>query len=108
MSTIPNASSDAGLAHRPGGPGPGTPPADNSKAVVQLAVAGVFSVLGCFLAIPAAILGILAVTSHRESPARSARFTRWGWIAFAAGVGLTVLAGVGLVVIASLAASGNN
>ena len=73
-----------------------------------LIVAGISSVVGCFLAIPAAVLGILAVVNQAESPSRSAKFTRWGWIAYATGAMLWVLAAVALMGIAGYAASGNN
>ena len=58
--------------------GPAFSPATQRKssAVTLLIVAGLSSVFGCFLAIPAAILGILAVVNQGESPSRSAKFTR--------------------------------
>lgn len=79
-----------------------------SPAVVLLIVAGVSTLVGLFFAIPAVILAILGVVNQRESPARSAKLTRWGWIAYVIGAGLMLLAGVALVVVASYAASGNN
>lgn len=79
-----------------------------SSAVTLLVVAGVSSVVGIFLAIPAVILGILAVVHQGESPTRSAKFTRWGWMAYATGMTLTVLAGAALIAVAVYAASGND
>jgi hypothetical protein len=79
-----------------------------SPAVILLIVAGISSVVGCVLAIPAAILGILAVVNQAESPAHSAKLTRWGWIAYATGATLWVLAALALMGIAGFAASGNN
>jgi hypothetical protein len=79
-----------------------------TPAVILLVVAGASSIVGCFLAIPAAILGILAVVNQAESPSRSAKLTRWGWIAYATGAALWVLAAVALMVIAGVAATGNN
>lgn len=90
--------------------GPAFSPATQRKssAVTLLIVAGLSSVFGCFLAIPAAILGILAVVNQGESPSRSAKFTRRGWIAYATGATLWALAAVALMVIAGVAATGNN
>jgi len=79
----------------------------NRSAVTLLVVAGISSVVGCFLAIPAVVLGILAVVLQGE-PLRSAKFTRWGWIAYAIGATLTVLACAVLIAFAVIAASGNN
>lgn len=79
-----------------------------TPAVTLLVVAGASSVVGCFLAIPAAIFGILAVVNQADSPSRSAKFTRWGWIAYATGASLWVLAAVALMMVAGYAASGNN
>lgn len=80
----------------------------NNSALVLLVVAGVSTLVGCFLAIPAAVLGILGVVHQRESPSRSARFTRWGWIAYTTGVALMAAAAAALMLIAGYAASGNN
>jgi hypothetical protein len=83
------------------------PTKPSRSAVTLLVVAGVSSMVGCFLAIPGAILGILAVV-HQGDPVRSAKFTRWGWIAYAIGATLTALAGLALMAVAHYAASGNN
>lgn len=80
----------------------------NNSALALLVVAGVSTLVGCFLAIPAAVLGILGVVHQRESPSRSARFTRWGWIAYTIGVALMAAAAAALMLIAGYAASGNN
>lgn len=91
-----------------GGPAPSPSGQRRDSAVVLLVVAVLSTVLGCVVALPAVILGILAVVNRAESPARSAKFTRWGWIAYAAAAALWVLAAVALMVIAGVAASGNN
>lgn len=80
----------------------------SSPAVVLLIVAGVSTLVGLFFAVPAGILAILGVVNQRESPARSAKFTRWGWIVYVVGGALMLLAGVALMVVAGYAASGNN
>jgi hypothetical protein len=80
----------------------------NNSALVLLIVAGVSTFVGCFPAVPAVILGILGVVHQRESPSRSARLTRWGWIAYAIGAGLMAAAGAALMLIAGYAASGND
>jgi hypothetical protein len=103
-----NTTNEPGLTNPHGGSAPPLAAPDNSAAVVQLVVAGVLTLLGCFLTLPAAILGIVAVVQHKHSPARSAKLTRWGWIAFGVGVGLTVLAAIGLMVVAGIAATGND
>src|SRR4051812_21012876 len=81
----------AGLSQR--GPALTATTQRKNSAVTLLIVAGISSVVGIFLAIPAAILGILAVVHQDDAPSRSARFTRWGWVAYAIGATLTVLAG---------------
>lgn len=91
-----------------GGPAFASSTQRKSSAVTLLIVAGISSLVGIFLAIPAAILGILAVVHQGDSPSRSAKFTRWGWIAYATGMTLTVLAGALLIGVATYAASGNN
>ena len=107
MSDMTNTTNEPELTHHGRStPAPAGP--DNSSAVVQLAVAGVFTLLGCVMALPAAVLGIVAVVQHKNSPARSATLTRWGWIAFGVGVGLTALAAIGLMVVAGIAATGND
>lgn len=88
----------------PGQPGPGYPPSPygrpqggttNTSAIVLLVVSGLSTLIGCFLAIPALILGIMAVVKQGESPADSAKFTRWGWIAWGVAAALAV---VGIII----------
>ena len=80
----------------------------NNAALVLLIVAGVSTLVGCFPAVPAAVLGILGVIHQRESPSRAAKFTRWGWITYAIGVALMAAAAAALMLVAVYAASGNN
>ncbi len=90
-----------------GGPAPTPGTSRTSSAVTLLVVAGLSTMIGLFTAVPAVVLGILAVAYQSESPSRSATFTRWGWIAYAAGALVLVLAGAALMVVAVYAASGN-
>jgi len=87
----------------PGQPGPGYAPSPygrpqggttNTSAIVLLVVSGLSTLIGCFFAIPALILGIMAVVKQGESPADSAKFTRWGWIAYAVAVAFVVIGGI--------------
>ena len=84
-------------------------PRNQSRAPLTLVVvAGISTLIGLFLSIPAVILGVLAMASQAKAPARAASLTRWGWIAYAAGAVLMVSAGVALVVVAGYAASGSH
>ncbi|MEO7071133.1 MAG: hypothetical protein ABI131_11660, partial [Nostocoides sp.] len=80
----------------PGGPAPFTysqapVSGTNVSAVVLLILSGL-TLLGCCLVeIPAVILAIVALTKHKDDPAGSRRLTRFGWIAFAAGLVLAVI-----------------
>jgi hypothetical protein len=89
----------------------GTAPASVNRpsrsAVTLLVVAGISSMVGCFLAIPGAILGIFAVV-HQADRVRSAKFTRWGWTAYVIGATLTAIAGIALMGIAMYAETGND
>ena len=91
-----------------GGPALSPSTQRRGSAVPLLIVAGISSLVGIFLAIPAAILGIIAVAHRGDSPSRSAKFTRWGWIAYAIGMTLTGVAAAILIGFATYAASGNN
>jgi hypothetical protein len=79
-----------------------------SSAVALLVVASVSTLVGWFLAVPAVILGVLAVASQGTPSSRSATLARWGWIAYVAAVAVTLLYGVALIAVAFYAASGNS
>lgn len=87
----------------PGQPGQGYAPSPygrpqqgttNTSAIALLVVSGLSTLVGCFFAIPALILGIMAVVKQGEQPADSAKFTRWGWIAYAVAVAFVVIGGI--------------
>lgn len=71
-----------------GAPGygpPGYAPARSlSGNTIALLVVSGLTTFGCLFGIVAFILAIVAAT-HKDDPAASARFTRWGWIALVAG-----------------------
>ncbi|QIM21821.1 hypothetical protein G7075_12940 [Phycicoccus sp. HDW14] len=53
---------------------------------------GVLTVFCCsLLTVPALVLGIVGLTKQDNDPEGSRRMTRFGWIAFSVGIGLTVL-----------------
>lgn len=89
-------------------PTPPPTPAGRAPAVPLLVVAGVSTVVGLFTTIPALLLAIVSTLEHRHSPGRAATLLRWGWIAYAVGAALLVVAGVVLVVVAGVAAGGND
>lgn len=66
-------------------------PTTNSSALTLTILSGV-SIMFCggLLVIPALVLGIIGLTKQSSEPAESAKFTRWGWIAFAAGWVLSI------------------
>ena len=66
----------------------------NTSAIVLLIVSGLSTLFGCLLAIPAVILAIMGLVKQDDSPTESARFTRWGWIAYAIAVGLVIVGGI--------------
>ena len=70
----------------------------NGSALALTIVSGLSLVLGaCLTAIPALILGILALVKHGDSPAEAARYARWGWIAYAVGVLIYIAAVIGII-----------
>ena len=64
-----------------------------------LIISGLSTLGGCIFAIPAVILGIMALVKQDESPSESAKFTRWGWIAYAVAVALVVVLGIAAIAI---------
>ena len=66
----------------------------NTSAIVLLIVSGLSTLFGCLFAIPAVILAIMGLVKQDDSPTESARFTRWGWIAYAIAVGLVIVGGI--------------
>ena len=71
----------------------GPPPRTNGSAVVLTIISGLTTVACCLFTAPALILGIVALTRQSTDPAGSARMARYGWIAFAVAIGLTLVAG---------------
>ena len=63
------------------------------SAVVLTIISGLTTVACCLFTAPALILGIVALTRQSTDPAGSARMARYGWIAFAVAIGLTLVAG---------------
>jgi Na+/proline symporter len=71
----------------------------NTSAIALLVVSGLSTLVGCFFAIPALVLGILAVAKQNQSPQDSAKYTRWGWIAYAIAVAFVVIGAIIAVVL---------
>ncbi|HET6693764.1 MAG TPA: hypothetical protein VFG97_05635, partial [Pedococcus sp.] len=71
----------------------GPPPRTNGSALVLTIISGLTTVACCLFTAPALILGIVALTRQSTDPAGSARMARYGWIAFAVAIGLTLVAG---------------
>jgi hypothetical protein len=79
----------------------------NTSAIVLLVVSGLSTLVGCFFAIPALVLGIMAVVKQGESPADSAKYTRWGWIAYAIAIAFVVIGGIiAIAIFASTSSTG--
>lgn len=83
-----------------GAPGYGAPtyatPRSLSGNTIALLVVSGLTTLGCGFGIVALVFGIIAATK-KDDPTASAKFTKWGWIAFGVGLALSVIA-VGLVI----------
>lgn len=74
----------------------------NTSAIALLVVSGLSTLVGCFFAIPALVLGIMAVAKQNQSPEEASKFTRWGWIAYAIAVAFVVIGGIiAIAIIAS-------
>ncbi|MGB7818963.1 MAG: hypothetical protein WBL35_09560 [Ornithinibacter sp.] len=91
----------------PYSPAPGgySVPQRNGSALTLTILSGI-SILCCggLLTIPALIFGIIGLTKQATDPAESARMTRFGWIAFAIGVVVSVV--IGVIFVAVLIGSG--
>ncbi|MFC7490103.1 MULTISPECIES: hypothetical protein [unclassified Knoellia] len=79
-----------------------------SSGVALLIVTAISILFGWFFAVPALVLGLVALLLERRSDPRSAAVARWGWITYVAGAVLLLVYGVVLVLVAGYAASGNN
>ena len=74
----------------------GQPARTNGSALALTIISGLATVSCCLLSAPALIFGIVALTKQSTDPEGSARMTRYGWIAFAAGFALSLI-GIGLL-----------
>jgi hypothetical protein len=93
--------SGAGAPATYGGGGDASPGTPIPTSTVVLLVLSGLAAVSCWFTlagIAPLVLAIVAMTRHRTDPASAARLTRVGWITFAVGVGLLLLAGIGLVV----------
>lgn len=73
-------------------------PQRNTSALVLTIISGVLAVFCCsVLTIPALVFGIVGLTKQDSDPEGSRRMSRNGWIAFAIGIGITVVAVVGFI-----------
>ncbi|GGL34118.1 hypothetical protein H9L10_00785 [Phycicoccus endophyticus] len=102
-----------GVAGYPSPPAPygaaGAPaaPGTNTSALVLTIVSGLAVLVGIvfivgLLFVPALVLGIIGLAKHSADPQGARRMARFGWIAFAAAVGLCIL---GFLAIVGLAAA---
>lgn len=90
------------------GPGQYAAPArqTHGSGLALTIVSGVSLALGaCLTAIPALILGIMALAKQGTSPADADKYARWGWIAYAIGVVLYILAVIGIIAFIAATAS---
>lgn len=78
-----------------GTPPPGyytqAPPQSNTSALVLTILSGIGMFACCGVTIVSLILGIVGLTKQATDPVQSAKLTKWGWIAFAVGLGLAVI-----------------
>lgn len=97
--TSPYATPPAGYPSRP----------SNASAIVLSVLSGLM-VLSCcgVLLVPALVFGILGITRQSTDPVGAASATRKGWIAFAVGVGVTVVAGIAWVVVTLVLSTGGS
>ncbi len=83
-----------------GAPGHGSPtyaaPQSLSGNTIALLVVSGLTTVGCGFGIVALVFAIIAAAKKNE-PAASAKYTKWGWIAFAVGLLLAVIV-VGVVI----------
>ena len=71
-----------------------------------LIVSGLSTLAFCITAIPALVLAIVSLVKQDDSPADSAKYARWGWIAYAIGVALYIIGVISIIaIIASTSSS---
>jgi cytochrome c biogenesis protein CcdA len=80
----------------------GAPPAQNTSALVLTILSGIITVSCCVPGVVPLILGIMALSKNSTDPEASRRLTKWGRIAFAAGIAFVVIA-VGVLITFGLA-----
>jgi hypothetical protein len=72
----------------------------NTSAIVLLIVSGLSTLFAfCITAIPALVLAIVSLVKQDDSPADSAKYARWGWIAYAIGVALYIIGVISIIAI---------
>lgn len=67
------------------------PSQTNNSALVLTILSGIGIFACCGVTIVSLVLGIIGLTKQATDPVQSAKLTKWGWIAFAAGLVLAVL-----------------
>lgn len=79
----------------------------NTSAIVLLIVSGLSTLFAfCITAIPALVLAIISLVKQDDAPADSAKYARWGWIAYAIGVALYIIGVISIIaIIASTSSS---
>lgn len=86
---------------------PYAPPQQNTSALILTIASGVsFVFCAGLLLIPSLVLGIIALSKNAHDPVDSRRKTKLGWILFAVGWGITIIAGIAIAVWA-IAVAGN-
>lgn len=80
-------------------PGYGAAPTQNTSALVLTIISGITTVTCCLPGIIPLIFGILALTKNSTDPEGSRKMAKWGWIAYAACIILSILAVVAFIVV---------
>ena len=75
----------------------GAPAPQNTSAIVLTIISGIVTVSCCIPGIAPLILGIMALTKQSTDPEGSRRLTKWGWISFAVGMALVVIAVIAFI-----------
>jgi hypothetical protein len=75
-------------------------PQSLSGSTITLLVISGLTTLGCGFGIVGLVFAIIAA-AKKDQPAESAKYTRWGWIAVAAGFVLAILVGVAIFALAA-------
>lgn len=68
------------------------PAQSNTSALVLTILSGIGMFTCCGVTVVSLILGIIGLTKQANDPVQSAKLTKWGWIAFAVGLVLAVVA----------------